>query len=175
VQAQDLAPGCTPATCRALTVNSGKASGPGLDITLSAALTKSLTLDVALGYSNLTYDVKTSERNQGDPLNFVPEKTASVSLHQRFSWAKGMPGMFRLDYQHSDPVKFIVRNQGVNISSNSIDTVNARIGLEMPTWQVYLEGKNLTDSNGVTFPGIFGLPDSRIAPRSIGVVAKLQF
>jgi hypothetical protein len=86
-----------------------------------------------------------------------------------------MPGMFRLDYQHSDPVKFIVRNQGVNISSNSIDTLNARIGLEMPTWQVYLEGKNLTDSNGVTFPGIFGLPDSRIAPRSIGVVAKLQF
>ena len=175
VQAQDLAPGCTPATCRALTVNTGKASGPGLDITLSAALTKSLTLDVALGYSNLTYDVNTSERNLGDPLNFVPEKTASVSLHQRFSWANGMPGMFRLDYQHSDPVKFIIRNQGVNVSSNSIDTVNARIGLEMPTWQVYLEGKNLTDSNGVTFPGIFGLPDSRIAPRSIGVVAKLQF
>jgi hypothetical protein len=27
VQAQDLAPGCTPATCQALTVNSGKASG----------------------------------------------------------------------------------------------------------------------------------------------------
>ena len=175
VQAQDLAPGCTPATCQALTVNSGKASGPGLDITLSAALTKSLTLDVSLGYSDLTYDVKTAERNQGDPLNFVPQKTASVSLSQRFSWAPGLPGMARLDYQHSDPVKFIVRNQGVNISSNSVDTVNARIGVEMPTWQVYLEGKNLTNSNSVTFPGIFGLPDFRVAPRSIGVLARAQF
>jgi len=175
VQAQDLAPGCTPATCRALTVNSGKASGPGLDISLSAALTKSLTLDLALGYSDLTYDVKTSERNEGDPLNFVPKKTASVSLSQRFSWAPGLPGMVRLDYQHSDPVKFIIRNQGVNASSSNIDTLNARIGMEMRTWQVYLEGKNLTNANGVTFPGIFGLPDFRVAPRSIGLLARAQF
>jgi iron complex outermembrane receptor protein len=175
VQAQDLAPGCTPATCLALTVNSGKASGPGVDVTVSAALGKSLTLDVTLGYSDLTYDVKTSERNPGDPLNFVPKLTTAVSLSQRFNWAPGLPGMFRLDYQHSDPVKFIVRNQGVNVSSNSVDTLNARIGLEMPTWQVYLEGKNLTDSNAVTFPGIFGLADSRLAPRSYGVVARTQF
>jgi outer membrane receptor protein involved in Fe transport len=175
VQAQDLAPGCTPATCQALTVNSGRASGPGMDITLSAALTKSMTLDVALGYSDLTYDVKTAERNQGDPLNFVPKKTASVSLSQRFSWVAGLPGMVRLDYQHSDPVKFIVRNQGVNASSSNIDTLNARIGVELRTWQVYLEGKNLTNASGVTFPGIFGLPDFRVAPRSIGVLARAQF
>jgi outer membrane receptor protein involved in Fe transport len=175
VQAQDLAPGCTPATCRALTVNSGRASGPGLDITLSAALSKSTTLDVALGYSDLVYDVTTAERNKGDPLNFVPKKTVSVSLSHRFTWAPGIPGMARVDYQHSDPVKFIIRNQGVNISSSNIDTLNARIGVEMPTWQVYLEGKNLTDSNGVTFPGIFGLPDSRVTPRSVGVLARVQF
>jgi iron complex outermembrane recepter protein len=175
VQAQDLAPGCTPATCLALTVNSGKASGPGLDITVSAALTKSMALDVTLGYSDLTYDVKTSERNQGDPLNFVPKQTAAVSLSQRFNWAPGLPGMFRLDYQHSDPVKFIVRNQGVNVTGNSVDTLNARVGLELPTWQIYLEGKNLTDSKAVTFPGIFGLPDSRVAPRSYGIVARAQF
>ena len=175
VQAQDLAPGCTPATCLALTVNSGKASGPGLDINVSAALTKSMTLDVTLGYSDLTYDVNTSERNQGDPLNFVPKLTTAVSLSQRFNWAPGLPGMFRLDYQHSGAVKFIVRNQGVNVSGNSVDTLNARVGLELPRWQVYLEGKNLSDSKAVTFPGIFGLPDSRVAPRSFGIVARAQF
>lgn len=175
VQAQDLPPGCTPATCQALTINSGKASGPGLDITLSAALTKSTTLDVSMGYSDLAYDVATSERNKGDPLNFVPKKTASVSLSHRFSWTPSLPGMVRIDYQHSDPVKFIVRNQGVDVTSNSIDTLNARIGVEMRTWQVYLEGKNLTNSKGVTFPGIFGLPDFRVAPRSLGVLARAQF
>ena len=175
VQAQDLAPGCTPATCQALTINSGKASGPGLDITVSAALTKSTTLDVTLGYSDLAYDVTTSERNKGDPLNFVPKKTASISLSHRFNWSPSLPGMVRVDYQHSDPVKFIVRNQGVNVTSNNIDTLNARIGVEMRTWQVYLEGKNLTNSNGVNFPGIFGLPDFRVAPRSLGVLARTQF
>ena len=175
VQAQDLPPGCTPATCQALTVNSGKASGPGLDFTLSAALTKSTTLDVSVGYSDLTYDVTTSERNAGDPLNFVPKKTASVSLSHRFSWSPSLPGMVRIDYQHSDPVKFIVRNQGVNVTSNSIDTLNARIGVEMRTWQVYLEGRNLANSSGVNFPGIFGLPDFRVAPRSLGVLVRTQF
>lgn len=175
VQAQDLAPGCTPATCQALTVNSGKASGPGLDVTLSAALTKSTTLDVSFGYSDLVYDVKTAERNKGDPLNFVPKKTASVSLSHRFAWVAGVPGMARLDYQHSDPVKFIIRNQGVDVTGSNIDTLNARIGVEMRSWQIYLEGKNLTNSNGVTFPGIFGLPDSRVAPRSLGVLARAQF
>lgn len=175
VQAQDLAPGCTPATCQALTVNSGQASGPGMDITLSAALSKSLTLDASVGYSDLVYDVNTAERSKGDPLNFVPRMTASVSLSQRFQWAPSMPGMFRLDYQHSDLVKMIVRNQGVNISSDAVDTLNARIGLEMQKWQVYLEGRNLTNSNSVTFPGIFGLPDSRVAPRWLGMTARTQF
>jgi outer membrane receptor protein involved in Fe transport len=175
VQAQDLAPGCTPATCQALTVNSGQASGPGMDITLSAALSKSLTLDASVGYSDLVYDVNTAERNKGDPLNFVPRMTASVSLSQRFQWAPSMPGMFRLDFQHSDPVKMIIRNQGVNISGDAVDTLNARIGLEMPKWQVYLEGRNLTNSNSVTFPGIFGLPDSRVTPRWLGMTARTQF
>jgi hypothetical protein len=45
----------------------------------------------------------------------------------------------------------------------------------MRTWQVYLEGKNLTNANGVTFPGIFGLPDFRAVPRSLGVLARAQF
>jgi outer membrane receptor protein involved in Fe transport len=175
VQAQDLAPGCTPATCQALTVNSGQASGPGMDITLSAALSKSLTLDASVGYSDLVYDVNTAERSKGDPLNFVPRMTASVSLSQRFQWAPSMPGMFRLDFQHSDPVKMIIRNQGVNISGDAVDTLNARIGLEMPKWQVYLEGRNLTNSNSVTFPGIFGLPDSRVTPRWLGMTARTQF
>lgn len=175
IQAQDLAPGCTPATCSALTVNTGKASGPGVDLTVSAALTKSLTLNLSMGFSDLVYDVTTAERSKGDPLNFVPKKTGSVSLSQRFDWASGMPGMFRLDYMHSDPVKFIVRNQGIDINGNSIDTISARIGLEMPTWQVYLEGRNLTDVNRVTFPGVFALPDMRTAPRTLGVTALMQF
>ena len=175
VQAQDLAAGCTPATCTALTVNSGSASGPGVDVALSAALAPKTTLDLTLGYSDLAYDVKTQERNPGDPLNFVPKLTASLSLSHRFNWTAGLPGMLRVDWQHSDPVKFIIRNNGVNVTGNSIDTLNARIGVEKPTWQLYLEGKNLANSNSVTFPGIFGLPDSRVAPRSLGVLARAQF
>jgi hypothetical protein len=142
---------------------------------LSAALAPKTTLDLSLGYSDLAYDVKTQERNPGDPLNFVPKLTASLSLSHRFNWTAGLPGMLRLDWQHSDPVKFIIRNQGVNVTSNNIDTQKARIGVERPTWQLYLEGKNLSNSNGVTFPGLFGFPDFTVAPRSIGVLARTQF
>ena len=175
IQAQDLAPGCTPATCQALTVNTGKASGEGIDVSLSAALSNSLTLDATLGYVNLAYDVNTAERNKGDPLNFVPKLTASLSLGQRFQWAAGIPGMLRLDYQHSDPVKMIVRNQKVDITSDAVDTLNARIGVEMPKFQIYVEGRNITNSNSVTFPGIFGLPDTRVAPTWMGITTRAQF
>ena len=175
IQAQDLAPGCTPATCLALTVNSGKASGEGMDVTLSAALTNSLTLDASLGYVNLAYDVTTAERTKGDPLNFVPKLTASLSLGQRFQWADGIPGMLRVDYQHSDPVKMIIRDQNIDITSDAVDTLNARIGVEMPKWQIYFEGRNLTNSNSVTFPGIFGLPDTRVAPTWLGIMTRAQF
>lgn len=175
VQAQDLAAGCTPATCRALTVNSGSASGPGVDFALSAALAPKTTLDLSLGYSDLTYDVKTQERNPGDPLNFVPKLTASLSLSHRFNWTAGLPGMLRVDWQHSDKVKFIIRNQGLDASSDAVNTLNARVGVEMRTWQVYLEGKNLADAKSVTFPTAFGIPETRIAPRSLGVTARTQF
>jgi iron complex outermembrane receptor protein len=175
VQAQDLAAGCTPATCRALTVNSGSASGPGVDFAMSAALAPKTTLDLSLGYSDLTYDVKTQERNPGDPLNFVPKLTASLSLSHRFNWTAGLPGMLRVDWQHSDKVKFIIRNQGLDASSDAVNTVNARVGVEMRTWQVYLEGKNLTDAKSATFPAAFGLAETRIAPRSLGVTARTQF
>ena len=175
IQAQDLAPGCTPATCQALTVNTGKASGEGIDVSLSAALSNSLTLDATLGYVNLAYDVNTAERNKGDPLNFVPKLTASLSLGQRFQWAAGIPGMLRLDYQHSDPVKMIIRNQKVDITSDAVDTLNARIGVEMPKFQIYVEGRNITNSNSVTFPGIFGLPDTRVAPTWMGITTRAQF
>jgi len=175
VQAQDLAAGCTPATCRALTVNSGSASGPGVDVALSAALAPKTTLDLSLGYSDLAYDVKTQERNPGDPLNFVPKLTASLSLSHRFNWTAGLPGMLRVDLQHSDKVKFIIRNQGLDASSDAVNTVNARVGVEMRTWQVYLEGKNLADAKSATFPAAFGLAETRIAPRSLGVTARAQF
>ena len=175
IQAQDLAPGCTPATCQALTVNTGKASGEGIDVSLSAALSNSLTLDATLGYVNLAYDVNTAERNKGDPLNYVPKLTASLSLGQRFQWAAGIPGMLRLDYQHSDPVKMIIRNQKVDITSDAVDTLNARIGVEMPKFQIYVEGRNITNSNSVTFPGIFGLPDTRVAPTWMGITTRAQF
>ena len=175
IQSQDLAPGCTPATCRATTVNSGTASGPGLDASVSWQVDRGLSVDASLGFSDLTYTVNTAERNKGDPLNFVPKLTGALSVTQRFNWASGMPGMWRVDLQHADAVPFIIRNQGVNAHADATNYLNARVGLELPTWQLYLDGKNLNNFKGVLQPALFGVPATRSAPRSLGLTLRAQF
>ena len=175
IQAQNLAPGCTAATCRATTTNSGTASGPGFDASVSALLMPGLTLDASFGYADLTYNVTTSERNPGDPLNYVPRRTGAMSLTYRFAWMSGFPGMARLDLQHADATHFIIRNQNINAATNPANYVNVRLGVERPSWQLYVEGKNLNNFNGITNPGVSGLPDVRAQPRSFGVVLRNQF
>jgi iron complex outermembrane recepter protein len=175
IQSQDLAPGCTPATCRTSTINSGSASGPGLDVAVSWQVAKGLAVAASVGYSDLTYTVTTRERNEGDPLNFIPKLTGSLSVTQRFNWAAGLPGMWRVDYQHADAARFIIRNQGANAQADATNYLNARVGLELSSWQLYLDGKNLNNFRGVLQPALFGIPATRSAPRSLGVTLRTQF
>jgi hypothetical protein len=88
VQAQDtaLVARRRPA---ALTVHSGTASGRAGHHVLRDLSGPDARRD--LGYSDLTYDVKTS--NATDLTRFMPKQTAAVS-GQHFNWAPSLPGVF---------------------------------------------------------------------------------
>lgn len=173
VQSQDIPPGSIFAT----TVNTGKASGPGVDLAIAAELAPGLTLDASMGWIDLKYDVKTADRDKGDPLNYIPKVTAALGLTSRFRWpGLNMPGMVRLDLQHADSAPVIVRNQGLNTKTDPANYVNLRVGIEQPQWQVYLEGRNLNNFNGITNPAAGAQTENvRPMPRSLGVTVRAQF
>jgi outer membrane receptor protein involved in Fe transport len=173
VQSLDIPAGGLFAT----TVNTGKASGPGADLTIVAELARGLTLDASLSWVGFEYDVTTADRNKGDPLNYIPKMTAALGLTSRFQWpGLNVPGMVRLDYQHADAAPLIVRNQGLNTKTDPANYVNLRVGIELPRWQAYLEGRNLTNFNGIVNPAAGAQTENvRPMPRSLGVTVRAQF
>ncbi len=173
VQGLDVPPNSLFAT----TINTGKASGPGVDLALAAEVSKGLNIDLALGYNDLKYDVDTAERQKGDPLNYIPKLTAALGITSRFVWpGLGMPGMVRADYQHTDSTRVIVRNQKIDVHTDAANYVNLRVGVEQPGWQAYLEGRNLNNFQGVVNPGFGAIVDDvRPAPRSVGFTVRAQF
>ncbi len=162
----------------AIIQNTGKASGIGYDLAVSAKLMRDLVLDVAFGYNDISYDITNLDRNQGDPLNYIPKKTLGVSLTYRYNWfGLGIPGMARADYQYASAYKIIARNQAPpTYDGDATKTINLRVGVELKRWQAYLEGRNLTNNYAITAPASGAqFENARPVPRSIGISARAEF
>ena len=158
--------------------NTGEASGIGYDLSVRTHVTDRLSWDVTFGYNGMSYDVDNLDRSKGDPLNYIPKKTFGTSLMYRYAWfGTGVPGMARIDYQYASPAKLIVRNQPPGVFPiDPVHTLNARVGVEMKRWQVYLEGRNLTNQYQIVSPAVGAqAEDTRPVPRSIGVSARAEF
>lgn len=169
-QVLDVAPGAVFAN----TINTGEASGAGFEFAGSAVLSDQLTLDVTYSLNDVTFDKSNTDKQKGDPLDFVPETTWSSALTYRYSWNPTSAGMFRIDYQYASGYE---RNlsAGGRLKTESTTYLNARVGLERESWQVYLEGKNLTGEDAVLFPpGGVATTATRPIPRSIGLVFRYQ-
>lgn len=169
-QVLDVAPGAVFAN----TINSGEASGLGFEFAGNAVLNDQLTLDVTFSKNDVTFDKSNVDKQKGDPLDWVPDTTWSSALTYRFSWNPTSAGMFRIDYQHASGYELNTSASGRR-KTESTTYLNARVGLERESWQVYLEGKNLTGEDAVLFPpGGVATTATRPVPRSIGLVFRYQ-
>ncbi len=165
VQVSDVLPGAIFAN----TVNTGAASGLGFELAGSAALTDQLILNLTYSINDVTYDTSSQGIEPGDRLSFVPEWTWSGALTYRFDWAASFPGMFRVDFQSAGGY------QTATFESEKTAYLNARIGVERENWQLYLEGKNLTNEDAVLFPsGGVLVWTTRPLPRSWGLLFRYQ-
>ena len=158
--------------------NTGRASGAGVDAALSAKITKQLGLDLTYGYNNMKYKVTNLDRNEGDPLNFIPKHTAGAALSYRYQWPViGLPGLTRVDYQYASSYKVIARNTTPPVyNGDAVKTLNLRVGIETKRWQAFIEGRNLTNNYPITSPALGAQAENaRPVPRSIGVSARAEF
>lgn len=171
---------------QAETRNVGAASGFGLEGAINARLGSGLELDATAAWNNLESDVSNVEVLRGERFDFVAAFTASLALSQRFALTDALTGMWRIDYQYSDPYTQRARLGQANgnvltlqdFRSEPQNYINARLGVETDGWSVSVDVRNLLNEDALLFPlaplaasgeGVFA------TPRSYGLTVRRNF
>ena len=157
--------------------NGGKVNGKGVDATLTARPTNSLTLSATYGWNDLEYKTASAEHAIGDAVDYAVRESWSGSIDYRRPLFGDVQGFARLDYQHAGRSSIINRRAGVNIAIGSRDTLNARLGVDFGQYEVAVFANNLTDVSTPMIPGPFGLirQDVELTPRIVGVNFKARY
>lgn len=159
------------------TVNGGNVDGFGVDLSLTANLTESLTVSATYGWNNMDYNEDTAEKNKGDPVDFAVQETWSASLAYRRPFSDRVAGFFRLDYQHSSKSSYVNRNSGTIFMPGPRDMINARLGLDLGHLKVSIFADNLTDDDTQIIPGAAAIFSQGVesTPRVFGVNIRSTF
>lgn len=173
------------------TIDGGKASGPGVELTAIAKPGAGLELSVTGGYNEVKSDGGSPFFPKGERFAFAPAFTGSASLSQKFPLGDALKAFWRVDYQHSSTYIQIARRVtnattgAVGISSNfrsdKQDYVNVRVGLggSDDVWTVTADATNLFNADPVV--GFTGFPYNpagagvKARPRSYGLTLRWNF
>ncbi len=161
--------------------NGESASGPGLDLALTAAFTDNLTGSLTYGYVGMEIDADGGPESKGDPLSLVSENTYSISLDyaSEISAFGGSDFSARIDYQHTDGYSLILGDFFPPLPETSTggrDIINLRAGLDFGDFDAYLYVENATDDDGVIYPEVASLPEPVITrPRTVGLGFNVHF
>ena len=165
--------------------NFGAAESQGVELELTSQLSPSLTLAANLGYTDAEFTETVAGglvNAEGDPLQFVPEITAAVSLDY-LSGAPVYGDMYffgRVDASYVDDSLSLVN--GLPRIRESYEQVGLRFGLQNEKYTFTIFANNLTDE-------IANLADNRSLaaetpdrprfvisrPRTIGVEVNAKF
>jgi hypothetical protein len=141
------------------TANGGAASGFGVDFGAQLVVSDELKLGATVGWTDMAYDTASATHVAGDPLDLVPEWTASVSADYRKPLANGVIGFARGDIGYTDGSQNTLRN----LPSPPFDTftfvdartiINLKAGAEFERFRVFGFVENALDDDGTTYPAI---------------------
>jgi iron complex outermembrane receptor protein len=157
--------------------NGGKVNGEGVDASLTAHPTDSLTFNATYGWNNLAYKTRSAEHAVGDPVDYAVRQSWSGFIDYRRPVFRSAKGFARLDYQHAGHSSIINRGAGVNVAIGDRDLLNARVGVDLGQVEVAVFANNLTDVSTPIIPGPYGviLQDVEPVPRLVGVNFKAKY
>jgi iron complex outermembrane recepter protein len=172
------------------TVNSGSASGLGVDAGLSLDLENGFGLQAALGWNGLEFDQDTITFTgtppapivlfrKGSRLNTSPEWNASVGGTHRTAVGSDLDLVFSTSYLYRSAVDIRYLRAGILTTgtSGTIETLNSKVGLEGEKWSADIFVENLLDKQSpVTPPNPnAAFMSTYLRPRTIGVQATFNF
>jgi outer membrane receptor for ferrienterochelin and colicin len=162
------------------TLNVGDSEIKGLEWSLRWAASEQLMLGFSgnITDSEITkIDILPSIKNEGDPLDFVPDYSYSLNANYQFSWADTVPGFIRIDYNLQGKNGYADHISGFEEEvsySGKLSILNLSLGAEWDSFQATLFVKNLLDEDESSVPISFGSPTQN-RPRSLGVQLNYAF
>lgn len=132
--------------------NAGRAESYGAELSVRAAVCKSLTADLNYGYTHATfrdYD-NGKEDYKGNFIPYTPRHTLSVGLHYSRLLANCWLDQLFASAQLNGAGK-IFWNEANDISQKFYTTLNANIGIRKESVTLSLWGRNITDTDFTAF------------------------
>lgn len=139
--------------------NADEATSKGAEVTATALLSDSLTLNLGVGYLKAEFDRFTALIDgqnhvlDGDTIPNSPEWTMSADLEYGFNYSADWEGYARLEWVYRDGIKpdtFALIYSGFPWDVPSYDYFNLRIGAEHESFRIVGYVENLFDSKYYT-------------------------
>ncbi len=161
--------------------NAGTAHIYGVDGALDWQATRQLLLSfngnwthsrvVSLLPGVITVDV-------GDPVDYTTEYSARVAATYNWNLTTGLPAFAHIEFARVGPSHLTDRGEGgdpILFTTDTINMLDARVGLSRAGWSFELFGDNLANANGIQdASGGFGF-GTRPRPRTLGIEVRTEF
>ena len=162
--------------------NIGRVHVKGVEFGLALHPYAGLTLAGNLAYLHSEI-VATSSDDEvnivGDPVDYTPPWSYTLSGNYDFHWAANAPGFIRADFSYRDAVTYIDRSSFAPAylpqRSDSLSLLGARIGATIHGVDVEIYGKNLLNQNRSIDPYQGWSNANRTQPRVLGVKLGYSF
>jgi len=164
-------------------VNSNGTHTKGAELSLVAQPVSGLTLSAGGAYVDAEYTdaVAGTAIVKGSAVDDVAKFTANASIDYAAAITDTVQAFGRVGWQHSSPRRN--SSYAAFLPGDTIDRVDARIGVEFAQLTIALFADNLTDENGATSfrqvqqigPTSFDITSNRLRPRTLGVEASFRF
>lgn len=144
-----------------VTRNAGELESKGFEVGLSATPIPHFQIDYNFGYTNAKYTtLKLSQNGTESDLNgnrqiFAPDITSMLAAQYSLNLnaSQNLNLIARMEWQYLGDQYFDLAN---SIKQSGYSLLNARVGLTMKNWELFLWGRNLTDVKYISYAYDFG-------------------
>jgi outer membrane receptor protein involved in Fe transport len=154
--------------------NAGKARTEGVEVETRFAVDEHWQIGGSAAFSeSKILDYVVDPALQGNEIGGNPKWTGSMYADARYGLGRGFQFHGRADYTYIGARYNDIFNTAPELESYGL--INARLGVEKDSWEVYLFGRNLANKFATYTGSIADGGYSVLAPRTLGVGASTHF
>ena len=165
----------------AYTINAGKSTSKGLELSSNILLSDNIRLYVSTSYNNSELSEDGILGLKGDDLPGSADFNFSAGLEYNFEWF-GYPAFARVDYSYLDEFLTYLPSEPESLTapeSGGYGLVHFKSGIQMGNFNTSLFVKNLTNEDDFSWLSTefstVGPRGHRLRPRTIGLNVSYQF